>query len=348
MSVRRPEVIAIVSEDLSPSAAWPNEWEDLAERSAGAATFTSRVWVSAWIDAYASGAMLRAIELRAGSRLVGALWLFRHTDEYGTRWLTVGSGNSDRLDPLTDETLVETSSRALLDALADVATDAPVELQQITGDSAFARIAMNDPRCTIAPQESCLILDLRGKQSAGQMLKKGMRYDLRRSRRLMEEHGGVIDDADPETADGLMDALIRLHTARWHARGENGVLADAATREMHRSVARQLVGKGLVLRALRFDTRIVACVYGFRSNGVEMCYLNGFDPEWSWLQPGKLLLADSIDRAIAANIRCFDMLRGQEDYKYRWPVITQPCIRIRIGSNDEEAGRTLDHRRCER
>jgi len=344
-SILHSELRTAVLDDADPEALWPGEWEDLATRSAAATTFVSRPWVSSWLEVYAAEKPLKAIELRADGTLVGALWLYRLDDPaYGSRWLTVGSGNSDRLDPLLDAAFAEPAARALIDALTELSADAPVELQQVSPDSVFARVAANDARCSIVQQDTCLVVDLRDVGDALHLLKKGMRYDLRRSRRLLQEHGGKIREAAPGATDGLIDALVQLHTARWRARGEPGVLADEASRALHRSVARRMAGKGLVLRALEINSRIVACVYGFRSNGREMCYLTGFDPAWSWLQPGKLMLADAIDRAIAAGSQCFDMLRGREDYKYRWPVIEEPCIRISIGSNHEEPGRTLDHR----
>jgi len=334
-----------VLDDADPETLWPGEWEDLTARGAAAATFVSRPWVSSWLDVYAAEKPVKAIELRADGVLVGALWLYRLDEPaYGTRWLTVGSGNSDRLDPLLDAAFAERAALGLLDVLADLSADAPVELQQVSADSVFARVAASDPRCRIVRQDTCLVVDLRNASQALELLKKGMRYDLRRSRKLMEEHGGTIREAAPGATDGLIDALVRLHTARWRARGESGVLADEASRALHRSVARRMAGKSLVLRALEINKRIVACIYGFRSNGCEMSYLTGFDPAWSRLQPGKLILADTIDRAIAAGSQRFDMLRGREDYKYRWPVIEEPCIRISIGSSHEEPGRTLDHR----
>lgn len=345
LSERSPDLVVAAVEGVAPEHAWPGEWEALATRSSAPAAFTSRPWIAPWLNSYARTAPIVAIEIRAEARLTGLLWLYRDEDPaHGTRWLAAGSGNSDRLDPLIDARDAAGASRALIDALANLSRTASVELQQVNAASVFARIAANDKRCTVADQEPCLVLDLAGVPNAERMLKKSMRYDLRRSRKLMEEHGGAIEEAVPETVAGLMDALIRLHTARWRARGGTGVLADTTTRDLHHAVARNMAGNGLVLRALRFGDAIVACVYGFRSNGVEMCYLNGFDPEWSWLQPGKLMLAESIDRAIADGLHRFDMLRGREDYKYRWPAIEEPCIRIRIGSSDEKAGRTLDHR----
>ena len=339
------ELTVTIRDGLDPSAAWRGEWEALLQRSPHATVFASRAWTVAWIHAYARAAPIRAVELRAGGRLVGALWLYRYDDpHHGRRWLTVGSGNSDRLDPLLDAACEHDASKLLLDTLATTDDGISVELQQVNATSVFARTAAQNERCTLSAQETCLALDLTGVKSTDQILKRGMRYDLRRSRSRVQEHGGVIEEAAPETTAGLMDALVRLHTARWRSRGTSGVLADEATRTLHYSVAQRLVNRGLVLRALQVDGVTIACVYGFRCNGVEMCYLNGFDPEWSWLQPGKLMLADSIERAIAAGMHRFDMLRGHEDYKYRWPVVEEPCLRIRIGSNDEEAGCTLDHR----
>lgn len=340
-----PEIVANVSTRLSPAQAWPGEWEVLASRIDGPATFASRAWTAAWLDAFAPAAETRAIELRHGERLVGTMWLYRHSDPCcGTRWLTVGSGNSDHLDPLLDREYAERAARTLIDVLVRLSDSLPVELQQISATSPVAQSASHNARCEITPQDSCLFLDIDGVDRGDQLLKKGMRYDLRRSRQLVRQHGGSIEDADHETRAGLIDALIDVHTSRWRERGTTGVLADPATRALHHAMARSLSDSELVLRALRVRNEVVACIYGFRSNGSELCYISGFDPDWSWLQPGKLLLADAIDHAIAKHLQRFDMLRGQEEYKYRWPVREQKCVRIRIGSNDEKAGRSLDHR----
>lgn len=352
MSASRPalssEPTVIATPQLPPAHAWPGEWESLASRATGPTTFVSRAWTAAWLKAYAPEAPTRAIEVRSGDTLIGALWLYEYEDSNcGRRWLNAGSGNSDHLDPLLDARHAESAARAMLDELVRTSESAPVELQQISATSVLARVAAGDARCAIAAQDPCFFVDLAGIECTDQLLKKGMRYDLRRSRKMLEDHGGFVECAVPETATGLIDALIELHTTRWHARGAPGVLADAATCALHRTLVQSMPREELVLRALRVDDVRVACIYGFRSNGVEMCYLSGFDPEWSWLQPGKLLLADAIDRAITQRVHRFDMLRGREEYKYRWPVREESCIGIRIGSNDEKAGRTLDHRRCQ-
>ena len=44
--------------------------------------------------------------------------------------------------------------------------------------------------------------------------------------------------------------------------------------------------------------RIIGCHYGFRSRNTEAFYIGGFDPEFRALSPGKLLIADAVERAL--------------------------------------------------
>jgi CelD/BcsL family acetyltransferase involved in cellulose biosynthesis len=58
-------------------------------------------------------------------------------------------------------------------------------------------------------------------------------------------------------------------------------------------------------------------------------YNSGFDPEARALSPGVVLIARTIEDAIARGFRRYDFLRGEEPYKYGFGA--QPTDVLRIG-----------------
>jgi CelD/BcsL family acetyltransferase involved in cellulose biosynthesis len=119
--------------------------------------------------------------------------------------------------------------------------------------------------------------------------------------------------------DDFAEDFFSLHAARWHARGEPGVLAAPSLRTFHREALHALFCAGLVrLHALRHEGCVIAAQYVLQHRTCAWSYLSGFDPQWSALSPGTLLMAHSIERAIEEGGRTFDLLRGEEPYKALW------------------------------
>jgi CelD/BcsL family acetyltransferase involved in cellulose biosynthesis len=52
--------------------------------------------------------------------------------------------------------------------------------------------------------------------------------------------------------------------------------------------------------------------------------VSGFDPAFSSISPGKLVIAAALERAIEEGATTFDFLGGREPYKYEWNAIDQP------------------------
>jgi CelD/BcsL family acetyltransferase involved in cellulose biosynthesis len=80
--------------------------------------------------------------------------------------------------------------------------------------------------------------------------------------------------------------------------------------------------------------------YGLHRGCESYAYLSGFDPERGHESPGTLLLAHSIETAIAEGATSFHFLRGREAYKYSWGAADRwNCRRslIRISSHDAAA-----------
>lgn len=192
------------------------------------------------------------------------------------------------------------------------------------------RAAEASPGWVIQPQYACPVIDLAGASSVADLVSPRMRRNLRHERnRLAREPDCTIREATSATLACDLAALFRLHGRRWSERGEAGVLTDERIRRFHAEVADAMLGRGLVLRVIQRGARIIGCHYGFRSHETEAFYIGGFDPEWRHLSPGKMLVAEAIDAAIAAGVARFDFLRGSESYKYDWSAEDTQCVMMK-------------------
>jgi CelD/BcsL family acetyltransferase involved in cellulose biosynthesis len=143
---------------------------------------------------------------------------------------------------------------------------------------------------------------------------------VRYYRRRVEKTGRFkIEAVTWETLDEFLDALFRLHRARWQKRGQNGVLEDEHVRTLHRLAAPELFRKEILrMYGMRIDGVLVAVYLGFICGERAMYYLSGFDPAAAEFSPGTLLIAHAISEAMREKAGCFDFLRGAEPYKYAW------------------------------
>ena len=306
------------------------EWSRLLTATQGAAVFQSWEWIAAWTEHFLPPhARPTRIACTAAGALRAQAWLYRYDGDGHDRWLLVGSGISDNLDPLVDAHATPAAA-ALFEGLHLLARAAPVDLLQLSAGSHLVEHARR-AGCAVLPAEPCLVIDVQDGAGLETMVNAGLARAIAYARRRLSREGvWSIEHATPDTLHALLDRLFELHGARWHARGESGVLADANVCSFHQSVATRLFGRGLVLRALRLNGRIIACHYGFRTADRELYYIGGFDPAAARLSPGMVLLAHAFERTRADGLRWLDLLRGREPYKYAWGAREHPHVRIVI------------------
>jgi CelD/BcsL family acetyltransferase involved in cellulose biosynthesis len=137
-----------------------------------------------------------------------------------------------------------------------------------------------------------------------------------------------------------------LHAARWRQAGQDGVLRDPAVERFHRLSAPGLLrAKLLKLFVLRIEGEAVAALYGFLHRRRFYYYLGGYDPRFSLLSPGTLLIGHALEQAIAEGAQEFDFLRGQEAYKYLWGARNRAVYRRCFWPRAGFATLALDQRR---
>lgn len=159
----------------------------------------------------------------------------------------------------------------------------------------------------------------------------------RKERKLQRESGLAYRLADAASLDDDMEALFRLHAARWGEQGSGAFTGPRAA--FHKEFARVACTRGwLRLWVAEIGTgEPIAVWYGFRFAGQESYYQSGRDPAWDRSSIGQVLLAHTMRSAAEDGIRCYRLLRGGEAYKGRFATSDKPVMTM--GSAGGIAGR---------
>jgi CelD/BcsL family acetyltransferase involved in cellulose biosynthesis/glycosyltransferase involved in cell wall biosynthesis len=306
------------------------EWAGLWERDDAATPFQHPAWLLPWYRAFQPRAATMLVA-RRGARAVGLLPLFRFDDEAGRRVVSLaGAGVSDYRDAIVDS---GDDERAIAGALVGALAAQPWDVADF-GELRAGSLLLETPlplglAATVSDGERCPIVPLRPGGAPLVGVPAGQQERLADARRRTARAGLRVEAARAGTVDELMEALFRLHEARWQRRGEVGVLGAPEVQRFHREAARALWAAGLLrLIGLRDgDGRWVAVVHGMAARGRAYAYISGFDPALDKLSPGLVVvgaLVESVEREGATEL---DFLRGREAHKYRWGAIDRPLFR---------------------
>jgi CelD/BcsL family acetyltransferase involved in cellulose biosynthesis len=323
------------------------EWKGLWSSAQHSTPFQFPEWIIGWWRCFGAG-RLAVLALRDGKRLValvaGAVREGTATD--GAIFELLGGGISDYQDALFAPRYQAASMPQVLAWLEQMNREHcdHCRLEQLPEFSPFVTVPLAQ-RCfdQLAPGDVCPVLRLCGNELAG-CIPTAQAAKLRYYRRRAERRGALnFQTADGSNWPELLDDLLELHRRSWSRRGQCGVLAGAPVERFHRAVAPQLLRAGLLrLYRLRIEGRAVASLYVLMYRARACYYIGGFDPEFSDLSPGTLLIGYAIERAIAEGAVEFDFLRGQERYKYFWGAKDRPTYRrllqrSRVGESAKRA-----------
>ena len=156
---------------------------------------------------------------------------------------------------------------------------------------------------------------------------------LRQTRRLFDSYDCKFRRI--RTADELepaMNALVRLHQARWEAKGDPGSFAIPGFEDFLREAARVSLDEGrLRVWTLELNGRIAAARIAFFDNGVVYCFQGGFDPAYSKDSLGKVLLGLCLRDCIEdESVREYNFMGGTDSYKDRWGKIGSDNVSLTL------------------
>jgi CelD/BcsL family acetyltransferase involved in cellulose biosynthesis len=164
-------------------------------------------------------------------------------------------------------------------------------------------------------------------------LSKNMRTNVgRRRRQIAKTFKTEYDTANADTLAQAMEELFELHNRRWRRRGAMGAFAGERMQKFHHEVARQFLERGwLRLHRLRLDGETRAAFYCFQYGARVYYYLSGFDLEYGKFSIGNVAMSHAVESAIKDGAREFDLLRGDETYKFQWKAVERSTLRLVIG-----------------
>lgn len=289
------------------------EWTNLAEQ--GQNVFATWEFAATWWEHFGAGRRLVTVGCRdPGGELFAVLPLYfwRRRPLRVVRFL--GNGAGDILGPVCRPERSDDAAQALRRLLEMALWDWDVFVgENLPGEHDWPRrlgghlIRREGNPVLRAPEGFEDFLARRPAKFRSQL--------RRRERQLARRYEVRFRLSNPTTLDGDLDALFRLHEARF---GEQSAFGGGRT-AFHRAFARQAQERGwLRLWILELDGRPAAAHYGFRFGGVESGYQLGRDPQLRHESPGTVLITHTIRSAFDDGIREFALLRGHERYKYRF------------------------------
>jgi CelD/BcsL family acetyltransferase involved in cellulose biosynthesis len=311
-------------------------WDQLWKSCLDATPFQNPAWLIPWWESLGQGE-LRVLRIEAHDRLVALVPFYIYSQPESSRrtLLLLGTGNSDYVDALCLPQFQGDVVGIVSEYLESSATEwDECDLQQLRPGSILLQVRA--PNAFSEEQscgEPCPVLPLPTATNAiEERLPSGILSNLRYySHRAEKHHSVAYVEATADNFEQLIEQLIQLHTARWTASAKPGVLNGEPIQRFHGRAAGELLQSGLLrIYGLSLDGQTVAVLYGFASHGRGYYYLGGFDPQFSHLSVGTLLIGQAIARAVAEGSTEFDFLRGQEPYKYRWGAADRPTVRRRF------------------
>lgn len=334
-----------VLEDSRAFAELQTEWRELLEDSSADCIFLSWEWLYTWWQHLAAERRLHLVTVRRGGRLMGVAPLAVRPRQpqrlfpfHALEFLGTGSVGSDYLDFIVRRGEEAAVTDALADSFAD--SELMLELSQVKLSSTrvgefAARLADQGWFATQTVTDICPYVDLAGHDWDSYIagLGKAHRYNVRRRLRNLESSFAVDWEqvSSEESRQRCFRTLLELHNMRWATRQGSDALHHQGLVEFHEEWTRLALERGwLRLCVLSLDREPAAAVYGLRYGDVFHFYQSGFDPAYSSHSVGLAALAMSMRGAIEEGAGEYDLLHGDESYKFLWTKQGRDLSRLNL------------------
>lgn len=301
------------------------EWHAYVQAHPDATPFHLPAWLLTWWKHLGSGS-LRVLVIREDGRLCSVVPCFLLL--WQGRWqLTLfGSGVTDYLDPLITPGDEERVTAVIEQYLND---DPEWEIVDWTDiDPRHPIFAMSHEPLDWIPRSELPF------EGTFEEYWKGRGYDLRRNVRRYREKALKAGPVDFQLVDrgapDFIDNLIDLHTRRWNAQGQPGMVEANRSAGFLSGVASEMSNLGYAkFFTLRFRGDLAAVIFAMEYRNRVYGYMSAFDPDLSAFSFGRILLYESIRHCFE---RCcaWDFLRGEEPYKNEWGARNHPRARLRL------------------
>lgn len=340
-----PVYTVVYGPDRDGFAALRQEWNALLRRSRFNTIFLTYEWQTTWWECLGAGDLwIVAMRCNETDELVGIAPLYL-VEPSGGRWAGLRKFNlvgcievSDYLDIIAAKGWEDAVYRAFYDWLTSAEAPAwdVLDLCNLPEDSLTYRDfpAICDPRrfaVQVSQEDTApqFRLPLHYETYLQEQVDKKQRHEIRRKQRRAEREARVrfhfVGPQDNLAAE--MDDFAALQRA---SREDKAEFMTPEMRRFFGVMAQRMQDAGyLRLCFLSLDGEKAAALLAFEYDRRYLLYNSGYDPQaHAHLSPGWVLLAYTIQYAIAVGCRVFDFMQGDEEYKYRFGSQDYAVMRV--------------------
>lgn len=310
------------------------EWGRLIGQDPAATVFHTPQYARAWLAEFGEGREIRVVEIRRDGALAGLAALSLDPD--GVLRFLGDLETTDYLGPVSHPEERDEVAQALIEAALAIRGWRLCELHGLASDSgwpeAIARAAKEGGLETEQrQQEVCPRIALGGSfEDYLAALPGKLRHEIRRKARRLERDRGtyLVRNADAST---LEEDLARFYEMHRSSNGPKGKFLHEGMASFFSRLAREMLdARWLRLSTLEVEGEPVAGCFAFSMGGVWSVYNSAFDHREGAVAPGMVLLAETIRLAAEEGCGTFDLLRGSEEYKYRFGASDLPLIQVEL------------------
>ena len=292
-------------------------WNGLRHKLNWSSVFVLPRWLRVWWQAFGGGEKLYLFDVKEDGNIIGIAHLM--VKEGKASFI----GSADVCDYM-DFAVAPGKERAFFTALLDkLRRDGigELHLESLRHDStvitSLVELAKGREYEVSVTREN-VSLDLGLPSTWDEYLRtlspKQRRETGRRFRRLEEEgdiNYHIVEKAEPEA----LDIFFKLMRA---SREDKAAFLTPQMESFFTAIAQTMEeAKMLRFGILEISKKPVAAVMCFDYNDKVYLYNSGYDPEYSILSVGLLSKLLSIKDSIERGRKCYDFLKGAEEYKYR-------------------------------
>ncbi len=326
-----------------PSDELRTEWELLLDEDPDATFFQTPRYLQTWHRVLGQRATPRVRTIHRDGRLIGLVPEAHEREGSPTGPLEVvrfmgGTEVTDYLGPIARREDRADVADAYLRALAEDRDWDELVFGGLAVDTDWAEVLVRaaeelDLRILeVADEDVCPRLSTAGGYDAYlERLPGKQRHELKRkARKLSRDAGDVrLVEVPAGELDGALDTFFDMATETETDKG--GFFAKDDMRTFFRALADEFAEE----RIFRLHLLMVAGAPGAATvslvhGGEWGLYNSAFDQTLRHLAPGMVLVSELIRTAAEEGCRVFDLLRGDEPYKYRFGAEDRPLQRLTI------------------
>jgi CelD/BcsL family acetyltransferase involved in cellulose biosynthesis len=334
--------VRVITQDGDFSALQAS-WNELFVCNPGHRPYQSWEWNFTWWKHHGRAGDLRLIVVEEDGRLLGVapLYLARRFRGLPLRHLRfIAHKRADYLDFPVRPGFETTFFRELFQHLRDELRGWRfLEIRDLPDTSPNLSFVQREATGTpslwhLEPGEQCVTLPLTSTfEEYLASLSKRFRKDVGYYRRSFERSFASEFRAvsAPSEIPAALNDVIAVYKARWQETKGVTEYDEGEAARFEREISRVLSAAGMYqLYLLYADKKPAAGILAYVRN--NRCYVERFahSPEFHKYSVGTVLLAMAIEHAIARGCTEFDLMRGAEDYKFRWNGQSRQTYRVRL------------------